>query len=130
MVLYALYHLVFRYKGYQLKDSEKKEIFEIGTNAAKEALKGASFPLLLMDEFGFNESSNIQAMGWNSICVGEENKKLWEKEHKRTEYCRKYFEDGCLCIINKKIDLKGNDVSNLDATIYYENNCRCSRNYK
>ena len=43
---------------------------------------------------------------------------------------RAYFEDGCLCIINKEMDKQPESVSDDDAATYYENNCTCSRNYK
>jgi hypothetical protein len=113
-----------------VKDNEREYLYCKGVNAAKQALVGATFPLLLVDETKHGESANIEAMGWNSVCAGEENQLLWKKERERLRKNREYFEDGCLCIKNKKIELKGKDTSDLDAVLYYENNCNCSRNYK
>ncbi|MDG1580803.1 hypothetical protein [Pseudomonas sp. GOM6] len=43
---------------------------------------------------------------------------------------RKYFESGCLCIHQAKtLQLAPADWTDLQATAYYEKNCRCSRNY-
>ena len=43
---------------------------------------------------------------------------------------REYFEKGCLCIINNKIDKQPDTVADNKAATYYENNCTCSRNYR
>jgi hypothetical protein len=45
-------------------------------------------------------------------------------------FTRKYFEDGCLCIKNGKIDKQAVSVADDDAANYYEASCKCSRNYK
>lgn len=40
---------------------------------------------------------------------------------------REYFEDGCLCVRDKKIDKKPKEVSNPAAFRYYMDSCTCSR---
>jgi hypothetical protein len=42
---------------------------------------------------------------------------------------REYFEVGCLCIRDKKIVKQPENVTDLNAVKFYENNCKCSRNY-
>lgn len=42
---------------------------------------------------------------------------------------RTYFEDGCVCIRDKKIQKMASSVPNWDAVAYYEKACTCSRNY-
>jgi len=105
----------------------KEEAFLKGKIAAENALVGASSPLFFQDEASFNEVQCIEAIGWNSVCVGEENQSLWVKERARIKKNRKYFEDGCLCIRDKKIKLKDENVPDMDALIYYKHSCRCSR---
>jgi hypothetical protein len=43
---------------------------------------------------------------------------------------REYFEKGCLCIAEGNISKKPASVDDNEAATYYENNCKCSRNYK
>lgn len=83
-----------------------------------------------MGEASHDEAQNIEAMGWNSICAGEANQELWKKERERIRLNWSYFEDGCLCIRDGRIELKGPDVPDIYATLYYEHACTCSRNYK
>lgn len=106
-------------------EDSKLKVFQRGVEAAERALVGAIRPLLLMDEAGADESANIEAMGWNSVWAGEANQKLWGVVHKRYSEKRKNFEDGCQCIKNKEIELKGRDVPDMDAVIYYEHTCKC-----
>lgn len=42
---------------------------------------------------------------------------------------REYFEVGCLCIRDKKIVKQPENITDLEAVKFYENNCKCSRNY-
>jgi hypothetical protein len=42
---------------------------------------------------------------------------------------REYFEVGCLCIRDKKIVKQSENITDLEAVKFYENNCQCSRNY-
>ncbi|MEI8659352.1 hypothetical protein [Vibrio sp. Hal054] len=113
-----------------MTENEQKEAFERGVNAAKAALVGATGPLRVQDECGFNETQNIETMGWNSICASTENQDLWKKERERIKQNREYFEGGCLCIRDGAIEKKGAEIADLDAVIYYELACKCSRNYK
>lgn len=48
---------------------------------------------------------------------------------KAVRFTREYFEVGCLCIRDKKIVKQPGNVTDLDAVKFYENNCKCSRNY-
>ena len=47
----------------------------------------------------------------------------------RTSYFRAYFEKGCACILEAKIEKQNSDVSDVEALNYYKANCKCSRNY-
>lgn len=107
----------------------KDEAFLKGQKAAENALIDASSPLLFQDEASLNDVQIVEAIGWNSVCVGEENQNLWVKERVRIKNNRKYFEDGCLCIRDKTIELKDEGVPDMDALIYYKYACKCSRNY-
>jgi hypothetical protein len=43
---------------------------------------------------------------------------------------REYFEVGCLCILDGKVERLEAEVNNWKAVEYYEDNCTCSRNYR
>lgn len=51
-------------------------------------------------------------------------------EEQRLKFNRKYFEDGCACIKNGALIILGGNVDDKKAVKYYEQNCRCSRNYE
>lgn len=42
---------------------------------------------------------------------------------------RSYFERGCLCIANGDVNRIPKTTSDEDAVKYYEESCKCSRNY-
>ena len=44
-------------------------------------------------------------------------------------YSREHFEKGCLCIFNGTLEKKPASVDNWEAVKFYEENCKCSRNY-
>lgn len=46
------------------------------------------------------------------------------------QHMRKYFESGCLCILNGEIKKLADNVNDARAVRYYEAHCVCSRNYK
>ncbi len=43
---------------------------------------------------------------------------------------REYFENGCLCIEDGSLTKLDVSVPDAEALTHYENNCKCSRNYK
>lgn len=45
--------------------------------AALDSLVNSATPILFMDEWCDIEINTAYAMGWNSICVGDENKARW-----------------------------------------------------
>jgi len=51
-------------------------------------------------------------------------------EQERLKFMRAYFEDGCLCILTSKT-LRPCPASMADseAVVFYEQQCKCSRNY-
>lgn len=51
-------------------------------------------------------------------------------ETERLPEIRDYFESGCICIRDGKIQRLSQTVDNVRAVHYYETACRCSRNYK
>lgn len=52
-----------------------------------------------------------------------------EQSARRHASIREYFEAGCLCILTGEIQKKPETVSDFEASVYYENSCKCSRNY-
>lgn len=50
-------------------------------------------------------------------------------ESERLTLARSYFEDGCLCIHTGQLDPCDNTVDDETAIKFYENNCKCTRNY-
>ncbi|MCC3803870.1 hypothetical protein IB292_02350 [Vibrio parahaemolyticus] len=85
---------------------------------------------MIQDEGGFNETQEIEAMGWNSAYASVDNPVLRKKERERITQIRKYFEGGCMCVRDGVIEKKGAGCSDMGAVIYYELACQCSRNYK
>lgn len=117
-----------KFTGFRfMTEDEKKEAYDRGVSFAKSALINATRPLMLQDECGFNETRNIESMGWNSIYASDENQALWKKESERINQKRKSFEDGCLCFKEGHIEKKGADTSDIEAIIYYKLACKCSR---
>lgn len=53
-----------------------------------------------------------------------------EYEAKRLNANRNYFEVGCLCIKVGELKQLPKSTDDGDAVEYYEDNCKCSRNYK
>lgn len=51
-----------------------EQAVEKGKKAALDSLANLATPILFMDEWCDTETDTAYAMGWNSICVGEENK--------------------------------------------------------
>ena len=53
-----------------------------------------------------------------------------QKEKERLHLNRQYFEDGCLCIHTlKTLQACPTNMPDADAVTFYEQNCKCSRNY-
>jgi len=51
-------------------------------------------------------------------------------ERERLKFNRAYFEDGCSCIhTTKTLQPCAVDMPDSDAVAFYEQNCKCSRNY-
>ncbi|MCP1515644.1 hypothetical protein [Pseudomonas rhodesiae] len=51
-------------------------------------------------------------------------------EQERLKLNREYFEDGCLCIhTSKTLQPFPSNMSDAEAVAFYEQNCKCSRNY-
>lgn len=48
--------------------------FSAGVSAAKAALDSSNEAIMCVDQAGSNECANYRAMGWNSVCGGDENK--------------------------------------------------------
>lgn len=58
----------------------------------------------------------------------EQNAQL--KEQERLKLNRAYFEDGCSCIHSTKtLQPCPTNMGDEDAVSFYEQNCKCSRNY-
>ncbi len=51
-----------------------EQAVEKGKKEALDSLANSATPILFMDEWCATETDTAYAMGWNSICVGEENK--------------------------------------------------------
>ena len=52
-----------------------------------------------------------------------------DKEQQRVKHNRDYFEAGCLCMRSGKLSKQPETVSDAEAVKFYEENCKCSRNY-
>lgn len=53
-----------------------------------------------------------------------------EQEQERLKLNREYFEDGCACIhVEKTMQPCPTKMTDADAVAFYEQNCKCSRNY-
>ncbi len=48
-------------------------------------------------------------------------------EEDRIELVKEYFERGCLCILSGELEKHSGGQ---EAVTFYEQNCKCSRNYK
>lgn len=44
-------------------------------------------------------------------------------------HARSYFENGCICIKQKKFKKCSDEKTDLEAVTFYEDNCKCYRNY-
>ncbi|WP_020190762.1 hypothetical protein [Pseudomonas putida] len=62
-------------KNSEAFDPQRKEAFEAGAAAATTEMNRSTNPLLPMDEAGDDELATAQAMGWNSVWAGEENRR-------------------------------------------------------
>ncbi len=71
--------------------------------------------------------------GRNQFGITEDNldahRKQFREEQERLSLNRKYFEDGCQCIIKGTIEKQSDNLSDKAAVRYYEQNCKCSQNY-
>jgi len=56
-------------------------------------------------------------------------KSAQEKESERYMFVRQYFEEGCLCLHEKKLEKQPAEECDQLAAEFYEKNCVCSRNY-
>ncbi len=54
-----------------------EQAVEKGKKAALGSLVNSATPILFMDEWCDTETDTAYAKGWNSICVGDENKARW-----------------------------------------------------
>jgi len=53
-----------------------------------------------------------------------------DEEVARLKGTRVYFEDGCACIhVDKRLNVCPETMPDREAVSYYEQNCKCSRNY-
>lgn len=53
-----------------------------------------------------------------------------QTEEQRLKLNRAYFEDGCACIHTAKtLQPCATNMTDGDAVTFYEQNCKCSRNY-
>jgi hypothetical protein len=54
-----------------------------------------------------------------------------EKEAERVKFVREYFETGCLCLSSNggSLQVQPESVPDAIAAVFYEQNCKCSRNY-
>lgn len=54
-----------------------------------------------------------------------------EKEAERVKFIREYFETGCLCLSHNggTLQVQPESVPDAVAAVFYEQNCKCSRNY-
>lgn len=51
-------------------------------------------------------------------------------EDERLKMNREYFEDGCACIhTTKTLQVCPTNMADSEAVAFYEQNCKCSRNY-
>lgn len=51
-------------------------------------------------------------------------------ENERLKMNREYFENGCLCILKAKtLQVCPSNMADTEAVAFYEQNCKCSRNY-
>jgi hypothetical protein len=55
---------------------------------------------------------------------------IQQNEIERLKLNRTYFEDGCACIHQAKtLQPCPTEMPDLDAVLFYEKHCKCSRNY-
>jgi hypothetical protein len=53
-----------------------------------------------------------------------------QEENERLRLTREYFEDGCACIHRAKtLQPCPTNMADADAVAFYEQHCKCSRNY-
>ncbi|NIE81962.1 MULTISPECIES: hypothetical protein [unclassified Burkholderia] len=61
-----------------MSTTEKRtEDFDAGVAEAEAALRASDKPIFLEDEVALDLTIDAYAMGWNSVCAGEENRQRW-----------------------------------------------------
>jgi hypothetical protein len=45
------------------------------------------------------------------------------------KHVREYFENGCVCLMWGELQKVDSTVNDSEASAFYEQNCKCSRNY-
>ncbi|MBF3053170.1 hypothetical protein HKW90_01945 [Pseudomonas aeruginosa] len=82
--------------------------------------KGEKLTVKLAEGAGFGKGKSFLPEGQS----------IEQIELERLKQNRKYFEDGCSCIHRlKTLQPCPTNMSDADAVAFYEQKCKCSRNY-
>lgn len=82
---------------------------------------GEEITVMLAEGAGFGKGKSF---------LPEATESLEHTEQERLKLNRKYFEDGCSCIHKlKTLQPCPTNMSDADAVAFYEQKCKCSRNY-